>query len=70
MADGDRSGGEVVRSDVDGRCPYCGRAVSVRWGDPPDDPGHLLHAQPTCGAFDRMSGDDFVRAVVDGRHKS
>ena len=62
--------GDVIEADVSGNCPYCGRSVSVRWGDPPDDPGHLFHAEPTCDAFDRMSGDDFVRAVVDGRHKS
>jgi hypothetical protein len=49
---------ETIRADASGQCPFCGRAVSVRWG---------LHAQPTCEAFDRMSGDDFVRAVVNGK---
>jgi hypothetical protein len=61
---------EPLRTDVEGRCPFCQRTFSVRWGNPPADPGHLLHALPMCDAFERMSGDEFVAAVVKGAHRS
>lgn len=60
---------QSVKSDVDGHCPFCQQAVSVRWGNPPD-PGYLFHALPMCEQFKAMSGDDFVRAVVAGKHKN
>ncbi len=57
---------ERVASDADknGRCPFCGKLVSVRWGDPPIDPGSLTHEMPTCVQYDTMTADEFVRAVV------
>jgi hypothetical protein len=60
----------VVKSDVNGHCPFCRRDVSVRWGNPPNDPGHLFHALPTCDQFNRMTADQFVRAVIAGKHKN
>lgn len=51
--------------DTNGHCPFCGKAVSVSWGDPPIDPGALFHAMPTCPQYDTMTADEFVRAVAD-----
>ena len=62
--------GEKIKSDVDGHCPFCQRPVSVRWGSPPEDPGDLLHGLPMCDQFQKMTADDFVRAVVAGKHKN
>jgi len=51
--------------DTNGHCPFCGRSLSVKWGDPPAEPGNLIHAMPTCRQYDTMTADEFVSAVVD-----
>lgn len=59
--------GGSIKTDTTGRCPFCGGVVSVRWGDPPIDPGNLVHAEPTCTQFNTMTADEFVRTVIDRR---
>jgi hypothetical protein len=57
---------------VKGPCPFClvGEIDCDFTGGGSID-GHpaLVHTEPTCDAFDRMTADEFVQAVLDGKHR-
>lgn len=66
-----------VRPEVtNGTCPFCHRAFTVDWGELGEDgqlkpnTGVLLHALPVCSDFARLSADEFVAAVLAGKHRS
>ena len=67
-----------AKSDVSGPCPFChhsGGTITVDFsapeGDAPKDAtGALFHSLPTCETYDRLSGDEFIRAVIDRKHVS
>jgi hypothetical protein len=55
-----------------GGCPFCGVGFTVDWGggDTEEPNGAIYHEYPTCHAFETLTGDQFVRAVLDGKHRS
>lgn len=58
---------------VSGACPFCHRAEGRITADfegksnSVDSP-MLLHTLPVCREFERMTGDEFVQAVIDRKH--
>ena len=54
-----------------GPCPFCHRSggtVSVDWEAENGRPAALYHSLPTCETYDRLTADEFVRAVIERRH--
>lgn len=63
----------VGAPQVEGPCPFCRRgSIHADFTGESNEEGHpiLTHTEPTCEAFDRMTADEFVQAVLDGRHRS
>jgi hypothetical protein len=63
----------TAHADVSGPCPFChrtGGTITVDFHTPQPDGGTglVLHSLPTCETYDRLSADDFVRAVIDKKH--
>jgi hypothetical protein len=61
---------------VQGPCPFCHADPRYRGtidcdfsgkATPAGQPA-LYHSVPTCPDYDRMTGDEFVRAVIDRQH--
>jgi len=57
-----------VAKVTSGLCPFCAAHFSVDWSHGPQ--GALFHALPMCRKFAELSGDDFMRAVLRGEHRS
>jgi len=67
----------TAKADVSGPCPFCYREGGsiVADFDPPggdgfpkDAMGSLFHSMPPCETYTRLSGDEFIRAVIARRH--
>lgn len=59
---------------VEGPCPFCrerGGTIHCDFTGASNKQGVpvLVHSEPTCETFDRMTGDEFVHAVLDGEHR-
>jgi hypothetical protein len=73
-----RKVGNEGKADVSGPCPFChtqGGNITVDWGeaaqgDKPKRPGMLFHSLPYCSTYERLSGDEFIRAVIARKHLS
>jgi hypothetical protein len=67
-----------AKADVTGPCPFChtkGGQITVDWGEAaqgskPARDGMLFHSLPYCGTYERLSADEFVRAVIERKHLS
>ena len=62
-------------SRVQGPCPFCrerGGTIDCDFTGESNKDGLplLVHSEPTCDTFDRMTADEFVQAVLDGEHRS
>jgi hypothetical protein len=68
-----------AKSDVSGPCPFCHHSGGTITADfsapegeaaPKEATGTLFHSLPTCETYDRMTGDEFIRAVIARKHVS
>jgi hypothetical protein len=55
----------VDEDTVEGTCPFCGVKMRCNW-----KAGHIDHAVPMCKTFKKLTADEFVQAVLDGKHKN
>jgi hypothetical protein len=57
-----------------GACPFCkhqGGTLEVDWyGEGSEFGPSILHSLPACDTFYRLTGDEFVQAVIDRKHLS
>lgn len=58
-------------SAIRGACPFCTRGnIAVDWyGEESKEPS-IAHSLPACDTFYRLTGDEFVQAVIDRKHLS
>jgi hypothetical protein len=54
------------RQRIDAACPFCAPSGGIITLD--FEHGGILHSLPVCQSFDRMTADEFVQAVLDGKH--
>lgn len=70
MSDAEKAG---IAALVEGPCPFCratgGQVIADFDGRFVGEPA-LLHSVPACADYTRMSGDEFVDAVIGRRHLS
>lgn len=67
------SGKTVANMPTTGVCPFCGLGFAVDWheaGPQGEATGAIYHEHPLCKQYDTLSGDEFVQAVLDGKHRS
>ena len=67
------SGKTVANLPTTGACPFCGVEFSVDWdntGPTGEATGAIFHGEPLCKKFQTLTGDEFVQAVLDGKHRS
>jgi hypothetical protein len=58
---------------VSGPCPFChreGGTIHCDFDGEGDGTPSLLHSLPTCATYDKMTADEFVRAVIERQHLS
>lgn len=49
----------------EGACPFCHKYIRVNW-----EQSLLDHEKPECERFKTLSGDEFIKAVLEGQHLS
>jgi hypothetical protein len=64
---------DVSKMPTTGGCPWCGLGFSVDWNDAGPNgeaTGAIYHELPLCKKYMELTGDEFVQAVLDGKHRS
>ena len=58
---------------VRGPCPFCYRTGGTIDADFDGQAGNgaaIYHSLPTCADYNRLSGDEFIKAVIARKHTS